>query len=42
MFRCPLCNSEDYHIVSGFGSNCDECGFSTDGEGQAVGGDEDD
>ncbi|MEW6008216.1 MAG: hypothetical protein AB1629_01090 [Candidatus Omnitrophota bacterium] len=41
MLRCPVCNSSDYHIMPGYGSWCEHCGFERDGEGQTMGGDND-
>ena len=33
MFRCPNCDSENYHIFSGYGIFCDDCGYTEDREG---------
>jgi predicted Zn-ribbon and HTH transcriptional regulator len=40
MIRCPICNSENYHINFGYGAYCEDCGFEKDAEGETRGGDE--
>jgi len=37
MLRCPNCNSENYHIIVGYGAYCEDCAYAKDGEGDEVG-----
>ena len=37
MFRCPNCNSTNYHVMFGYGADCEDCGFAKDAEGETVG-----
>lgn len=33
MFRCPNCDSTNYHVFPGYGTVCDDCGYTEDGRG---------
>ncbi len=37
MFRCPNCNSTNYHVMFGYGAYCEDCEFAKDGYGDTVG-----
>lgn len=37
MFRCPNCNSTNYHVMFGYGVYCEDCSFAKDAEGETVG-----
>ena len=36
MFRCPVCNSENYHYIPGYGADCNDCGYACDGYGRPL------